>query len=162
MIMRAWRVTKAIHAHDAFSGNGAANDGGRWNSTGTLVVYTAHSISLACLEVLVGGIKIDLLRRSFVVIPVDFDSSLAATISSLPKAWNEYPPAPATQRIGDEWVKNGNSAVLMVPSAVIMGEFNYLINPTHADFSKLSIGSPEKLTFDQRLVALLNPPVGKA
>jgi len=40
---------------------------------------------------------------------------------------------------------------LKVPSVVIKEEFNYLIKPLHPDFKKLSIGKPEKISFDKRL-----------
>ncbi|MCP4191062.1 MAG: RES family NAD+ phosphorylase, partial [Planctomycetaceae bacterium] len=47
----AWRLIKANHADDAFAGEGAKRWGGRWNSKGVRVVYTAESLSLATLEV---------------------------------------------------------------------------------------------------------------
>jgi RES domain-containing protein len=48
----AWRLIKANHADDAFAGEGAKRWGGRWNSKGVRVVYTAESLSLATLEVI--------------------------------------------------------------------------------------------------------------
>jgi RES domain-containing protein len=41
--------------------------------------------------------------------------------------------------------------VLKVPSTVVGKEFNYLINPVHPEFSKLSIGTPETIVFDPRI-----------
>jgi len=38
-----------------------------------------------------------------------------------------------------------------VPSTIIREEFNYLINPRHPDFKKLSIGSAQKFAFDPRM-----------
>jgi len=38
-----------------------------------------------------------------------------------------------------------------VPSTIIREEFNYLINPLHPDFIKLSIGSAQKFIFDPRI-----------
>lgn len=51
--MRTWRLTTARHAHTAFTGEGARRYGGRWNAKGVPVVYTAGSLSLAMLEMLV-------------------------------------------------------------------------------------------------------------
>jgi RES domain-containing protein len=49
----AWRIVKARHAATAFSGKGAADNGGRWNSRGVAVVYASITKSLAVLESLV-------------------------------------------------------------------------------------------------------------
>jgi RES domain-containing protein len=45
----AWRIVKEKHATVAFSGEGAAKSGGRWNSRGVPVVYTSSTKSLAAL-----------------------------------------------------------------------------------------------------------------
>jgi RES domain-containing protein len=39
-------------------------------------------------------------------------------------------PVPvAAQAIGDAWDRNANSAVLRVPSTLVPGESNFLLNP---------------------------------
>jgi RES domain-containing protein len=154
MKLRAWRVVKRKHKGDAFSGEGALKYGGRWNSIGTPVVYTSESLSLATLEILTGGISLQLLG-SYVRIPVDFDVSLIESLdlAGLPRGWANYPPSTKTQRIGDNWAHESRSAVLRVPSVVIKEEFNYLINPFHRDFKKISIGVPEGFSFDKRLLS---------
>jgi RES domain-containing protein len=47
-----WRLTPLRHAREAFTGEGAASYGGRWNFPDTPLVYCAESRSLAALEVL--------------------------------------------------------------------------------------------------------------
>jgi RES domain-containing protein len=49
-------------------------------------------------------------------------------------------------------VRENRSAVLAVPSVIIPEEFNYLLNPAHPDFKKISIGKPEPFAFDPRLL----------
>jgi RES domain-containing protein len=41
--------------------------------------------------------------------------------------------------------------VLFVPSAIVPGERNLLLNPEHADFHKIRIGARMPFTFDQRM-----------
>ena len=53
---------------------------------------------------------------------------------------------------GDLWVASGGSAVLRVPSVIVPGESNYLLNPGHADFRRLRIGAPASFPFDARLL----------
>jgi RES domain-containing protein len=153
MKIRAWRVVKGKYGEEAFSGEGASKFGGRWNSTGTPLVYTSESLSLATLEILTGGISLSLLGN-YVKIPVDFETFLVEffAAANLPKEWRSYPPSIKTQKIGDNWVKESKSVVLKVPSVVIKEEFNYLINPMHPDFKKIAIGKPERYLFDKRLL----------
>ena len=42
--------------------------------------------------------------------------------------------------------------LLAVPSVIISGEPNYMLNPAHPDFKKIIIGKPEAFTFDPRLL----------
>jgi RES domain-containing protein len=152
MKIRSWRVVKKKYLTEAFSGTGALKFGGRWNSIGTPMVYSSDSLALATVEILIGGIFISLLN-DYYKIPVDFDKSLVETFdtSALPGEWDTYPPNTKTQLIGDNWITSLSSVFLKVPSVVIKEEFNYLINPLHPDFKKLSIGKPEKISFDKRL-----------
>ena len=54
--------------------------------------------------------------------------------------------------IGGPWVKEARSAVLELPSVIILGEPNYLLNPAHPDFQKIIIGKPQPFSFDPRLL----------
>ena len=51
--MRCYRLVKARHALEAFTGAGARSFGGRWNRAGTPMVYAAESLALAPLETVV-------------------------------------------------------------------------------------------------------------
>jgi len=53
--------------------------------------------------------------------------------------------------MGDAWIKSGRPAALRVPSVIVPGEFNYLLNPRHPDFSNLKFGEPAAFLFDPRL-----------
>ena len=131
---------------------GARLYGGRWNSPGIAMVYTAGSVSLATLELLVHLDNTSVLP-SFSICPVDFDDSLVELCdpATLPTDWNQSPPPTSLRTIGDDWISRGSSVVLRVPSAVIENENNYLINPAHPGFKKLVIGSMEAFKLDPRL-----------
>jgi RES domain-containing protein len=152
VIVTAWRITKRKYARNAFSGEGAREFGGRWNNPGTAIVYTAQSQSLAVLEMLVHLDSSDLLER-YVLIPVDFDQSMIRLVefSTLPKNWRADPPPAQLRSIGDDWILRGNSAVLQVPSVLVPGESNFLLNPGHQDFAKVRIGKPLSFRFNPRL-----------
>jgi len=148
----AWRIVKAKHAATAFSGDGAAKTGGRWNSRGVPVVYASTTKSLAALETLV---HLNLpVPFKYVVIRLQFDDALVEKIllNRLPADWRVEPPPPSTRAIGDAWVRERRSAVLALPSVLVPGELNYLLNPAHPAFKKISIGKPERFAFDPRLL----------
>lgn len=141
MRITAYRLTQTKYMETAFDGEGARLNGGRWNSLGTRMVYTASSLSLATLEILVHTEDISVIYELFSVIPISFDHSLVKTISgkSLPQGWNAPQSVSETQIIGDRWIEQGSLAILEVPSAVTGNESNYLINPFHPDFSLIKI-----------------------
>ena len=149
----AWRIVKPRRVGDAFSGEGARLFGGRWNPVGKPMVYAAESKALAALEILVhvddGG-----LMDEYLCIPVRFDKRLMRSLDlkSLPGNWRANPPPASTQEIGAGWLGEAGSVVLEVPSVLIPGESNYLINPLHPAFGKLGIGAPEPFEFDPRLL----------
>lgn len=152
MTIRAWRMVKERHAATAFSGEGAAVTGGRWNSRGSRVVYTSGAVSLAALESLVH--LNPLVRFTYVVFKIEFDESLVEKIlaSSLPADWMDQPPPPSTKQLGDRWVKRASSAVLELPSVIVPVESNFLLNISHPDFKMIRIGKPEPFSFDPRLL----------
>lgn len=149
MTITSWRIVKKRHSARAFDGEGARINGGRWNSVGVPAVYTAGSISLAILEMLVHG---DPPLAGYVVIPVAFDSALIedVKVGTLPAGWSMYPAPAAANGIGDEWLRSRRSVVLRVPSAVVPSESNFLLNPAHPEFSKLVIGDPVDHPIDPR------------
>jgi RES domain-containing protein len=152
MILHACRIVVARHAPTAFSGDGAEIFGGRWNSRGIPVVYTSCSAALAMLEMLV-HLKPRELLKSYVLFPVSFDKSLVESValSRLPRNWRDTPPPTSTQQMGDHWLTQAKSPVLRVPSAVVPAEYNYVLNPSHPDFRKITIGPRTPLKFDPRL-----------
>lgn len=151
--MRVWRLCRAGYAATAFDGEGAQLFGGRWNEKGVPVVYTSATLSLAVLEVLVHH-RVPLPPQDFVAISAELPPRLRPSVikpAQLPLAWQADPPPHALQRLGSEWAASSRSLVLAVPSALIPQEFNYLINPRHPDFARLTLTSPQKFPFDPRL-----------
>ena len=152
-VTTAWRIVKARYAPDAFDGEGARLYGGRWNSPGTAVIYTAESRELAMLEIL-AHLPAAALLALYVCIPVRFEARLVTTLNEreLPADWRVEPAPESTRQLGDAWARERRSAVWRVPSAVVPRESSYLLNPAHPDFDSLKIGEPEPIRFDERLL----------
>jgi RES domain-containing protein len=150
-----YRISQTKYAHDR---KGSGIDG-RWNSAGQYVIYTGGSLALSCLEKLAHSVGTSLQSGDFSVIIIEVPARLQVaeiTISHLVKLneqWARVINYPITQQLGDEWLRNMETAVLKVPSAIIDLEYNYLLNPAHPDFEKIKIRSVNKFTFDPRLKA---------
>jgi RES domain-containing protein len=147
----AWRIVNARHADRAFTGEGAQQTGGRWNSPGVPMIYVSEHKSLAVLEILVHLDPQDAL--SHLTFRIDFDESLVERLphDRLPVGWREEMPARVSRQVGDGWVRENRSAILAVPSAIIPEELNFLLNPMHPGFQRIAIGKPTPFTLDPRL-----------
>jgi RES domain-containing protein len=147
MSVSAYRVCRRIYAR--LDGDGARRIGGRWNSPGRPVVYMAQSVALAVLENLVHMSRQDY-PTGYVVVAATIPDHVS--ILDHTRFLNEDAPKESRQReAGDAWLKSRESAVLRVPSAVVVGERNYLINPKHLDFAQITVDPPVALRFDERL-----------
>ena len=76
-------------------------------------------------------------------VPVHIDEPLIEIPHSLPDDWRQIPTPPSTRELGSRWVVETRSVALRVPSAVVEGEFDYLLNPRHPNFARLEIGVPQ-------------------
>lgn len=149
---RLWRLCRSTYADEAFSGQGAFRLGGRWSPRNLAVVYCADSRSLAAMEILVHHIGTEVFRESlWVQIAADVPTDAIEIPARVPTEWRDPPPVASVQAFGAAWIREQRSAALRVPSSVVLGEFNYLLNPAHADFAKVRVGKPERFNFDARL-----------
>lgn len=150
--MIVFRLSKAAYSND-LSGKGAEKYGGRWNSKGVPAIYTCNSRALCVTEIAVHT-PLGNTPLNYKIITIEIpESTKLRELSSkeLPVDWNLLPHSHSTQELGDTFLNEGKQLVLKVPSAVVQGEFNYLINPKHKDFRKVKIKSSEAFNFDGRL-----------
>ena len=143
-------------AATAFSGKGAADNGGRWNSRGVPMVYSSTSLALAAIELFV--------HLEPIQAPGDLDF-ISATLpegepartihpGDLPPDWftgDELAGPHSTRELGDRWIRDSSSLALMVPSVSIRPEWNVLINPLHPRIRDLKIDAPQPFVFDARM-----------
>ena len=112
-------------------GEGARKYGGRWNSPGVAVVYTASSVSLAVLET---RVHLRTPPISYVLLAIQIDTSLAIqqTVDprTLPIGWQSN--IDVTRHIGDSIFTSTESLYLYVPSVVVSGEWNILFSDRFA------------------------------
>jgi len=151
--LKAWRLSKRRYAEAALTGEGARLLGGRWNPVGVPVVYASLSLSLAVLEVFVHmTAQAEPGDYVYVAVNLGIDEAEAerVDIERLPKDWRRV-DHPALREFGAEWARAKRSLALLVPSVVVDGEWNAVINPLHPDAAGMLIEAPKAFEFDERL-----------
>lgn len=150
--MEVFRIVKEKRA-DELSGKGASICGARWNSIGTEVIYTSCNKPLAMAEVLV-HLGYGMIPENYSIMTIfipDNTSICEVEAKDLPTNWDLVPPITLTQQLGDKFVVKAEFCLLKVPSVIVPGEFNILINPLHDEFSKIS-SKYDPFPFDKRLL----------
>lgn len=150
--MRVFRLSKRKYSR-ALSGKGTAKFGNRWNSKGTEMIYSAESRALTMAEVVV-HLTIATLPSDYVMIEINIPddiSFLEIKADKLLENWNIHPPSVNTQKMGDGFIDSLEACILKVPSAVVQGDCNYLINPYHKEFKKIKIYDVDDFPFDKRI-----------
>jgi RES domain-containing protein len=149
--MIVYRLARSKYIND-LSGIGARLTGGRWNSKGLGLIYTSSSRALCMAEIAVhlplGILPLDYCLAQ-ILIPDTF-SIESVDIKKLPDGWNQFPGISTTQTIGDKFILDNKNMILKVPSAVVQGDYNYLINPLHTGIKKIKVREVEPFTFDER------------
>jgi RES domain-containing protein len=153
--MRVFRIGAVLFTStrkEAFSGNGGLYASARWHTAGQPIVYTAQSLSLAALEILVR------LKQTNDIQPFSFYSAevpdpLILKPDSYPARWKSR--LAVSRAFGDAWLEAKTTPAMLVPTIITPGEWNVLINPLHPQFSLTWIVSgPDVYTFDARLLPL--------
>ena len=148
-----YRVLRRAYARNPFGGEGAYRYGGRWSSPGVRLSYTSEHQSLAMLEYFVHLDKDDPPTDLVLAVAEVPDNATrdGVNVSELPKNWRDGAAPPELTRFGDEFVSDGKSCLLLVPSVLAPHEKNCLINPAHAVFSRIVFRDLEPLTYDTRM-----------
>ena len=151
--MKVYRLTRKKYSK-TLSGTGASLSGNRWNSKGVEIIYTADSRALAMAEVLF-HLPLNLLPRDFKMMCINIPKSIhihVYTPTDIPLLFRNPLNYTKTQFVGDEFIRLSTHCVLKVPSAVVYGDYNYLVNPFHKDFKKITIESTHDFPIDTRLI----------
>ena len=150
--MIVFRLSRKKYA-TALSGKGAAVYGARWNSQGVEMIYTAESRALAMAEVIV-HLSLAMMPDDYQMLSILVPDSVSVEVldtAILPKDWYVFPYTHKTQAIGDRFIYERHACILKVPSSVVNGDFNYLINPYHADFNMIEISEISDFAIDRRM-----------
>ncbi|HKS35335.1 MAG TPA: RES family NAD+ phosphorylase [Enterobacteriaceae bacterium] len=151
--MILYRLTKTKFLSTAWTGYGAKEAGGRWNSVGTAMIYASEAASLTMLETLVHLHAAHILD-AFTLLRIEIPDAQVqlADMAGLPENWASEEAPPELAAYGDAWSDTREAIALRVPSSLSPVEFNYLLNPSHPDFWEIARQATEiPFQFDTRL-----------
>jgi len=153
--MVIYRITKQRYKN-ILSGKGAEIYGGRWNSIGTPALYTSENRALSVLELLVHTPK-GILPPKYTIltlnVPAKFeDQIISIPRNKLPKNWNALQPEVESMEIGDKYFTEFKTLGIIVPSTIIKGENNIILNPIHVSFNEITITTKLEVELDERLL----------
>lgn len=152
-MIQAYRLAFTDSIATAFRPRGAP---GRWNSKGTVVVYTAEHPALAALEMLTAwDVYVDFGRYHLYLCEID-EHAIQDAIPDVRDSRLDIHDVEATREYGDAWVLARRSVALRVPSVVSAASYNYLLDPDHPDFDtstrRIHLGP---YRYDARLLELI-------
>jgi RES domain-containing protein len=130
-----WRFTR----HLALDGRGGLLASARWHSRGRAILYCAPNPATALLEVLVHSAVRDVQAFGgfhFVKLDLPDDVGIESVQEGqLPPDWSRR--IDLTRDWGDRWLREERSAALFVRSVLVPETYNSLVNPRHAEASRL-------------------------
>jgi len=149
--MQVWRLFPGRFRDSAFTGVGGLYAARRWNHLGTPMVYTATSRALAALEFFV-NLEPNEAPEDLLIAEASLPHECieALDLKLLPRNWKALNNL-RCRDLGSAWAASLRSVALKVPSAVVDGDWNLLLNPKHPDFAKAEIGPVKPFRFDERL-----------
>ena len=147
--MTVHRLGDAGGLYPAYSGLGAAAYPGRWNARDQRVVYTCEHYSTALLEKLVRTTVMPT-RQQRIEITLPAGLSYEALGPESLRGWDD-PVVRSARAFGARWYAEARSVLLFVPSVIAWPDRNVLINETHPDAARMSVGEETLVRWDERL-----------
>ncbi len=134
-----------------FDGRGAMLKGARWSSPGHSVIYAALTQACAMLEILAYA-NTGKVPGHHKLITIDIPDPVAVERVDPRQVpgWDDRNHL-QSRLYGDQWLTEQRSVALIVPSVIARHDYNIVINPLHPDITKLTVGHPEDIYWDERL-----------
>ncbi len=137
--MIVYRICKLYPPdNNPIDGKGAAKYGGRWNSEGVKMIYTASSLALARSE-LARHTNLASIPDGYRIYEIEIPDQEYEHVTPLPLDWNSNYEPQSTKILGDNYFLNSKVLAIIVPSVLDYNSFNYLLNPQSSTFNLVKV-----------------------
>lgn len=149
-VLKCYRVGDPNGTYPIFDATGSRLYPGRWNTSACPVLYASEHYSTAMLEKLVHGSGRMSPNQHCVEITIPSGVSYEQFNAAKVPDWAHSTSA-ASKQFGDTWQASRRSLLLIVPSLVARIESNFLLNPDHPEFKKVTASLRQPIWWDARL-----------
>ncbi|WP_027687214.1 RES family NAD+ phosphorylase [Rhizobium leguminosarum] len=147
------RIGDPAGTYPIFDATGSTIAPGRWNTSGSPIIYTSEHYSTALLEKLVHGSGRLPPNQHYVTITLPRGLSYEVFSEPALPGWDSM-PANVSKAFGERWCQEKRSAILLVPSVVARVDRNILINPAHPEFPSITTSLHQPVFWDRRLFGM--------
>lgn len=149
--MQVFHLGNTTYARQ-LTGEGARLFGGRWNKKGDACIYASGTRSLCVLEYAV-NVSLDDIPPdlSFTEYTVPDKLCRVIPLNDLPENWFALRPPFSAKLFGSALLADVNCVCFAIPSAVVVAELNFILNPAATHFDQVKIVAVEPFIFDQRI-----------
>lgn len=155
-VLTAYRMGDPDGEYPIFDATGSVRAPGRWNTPASPMLYASEHYSTAMLEKLVHGSGSLPPNQHFVVITIPNGASYEMFDTAKVPDWYLESARPS-KAFGEAWQRERRSLLLIVPSVVARPEFNFLLNPEHKEFPRVTCSLHQPVWWDKRLFAPTAP-----
>jgi RES domain-containing protein len=153
--MLIYRITKERYVETYNGLGGSYEDGARWNLPGTPVLYFGLSAAVAMLEMANYTSSPRMVPSSYrlAVYEIPEDAQIdRLDQEDWPEDWSHFPYPDSTQAIGDQWLREGQSFGLIVPSCAVSGGLGEImvVNPAHESVRQIRLIETRSDIFNPR------------
>lgn len=151
-VLTCYRIGDPRGAYPIFDSKGSTINPGRWNTSASPILYTSEHYSTAVLEKLVRGSGQLPPNQHYITITIPSGISYEMLDPAALPDWYLETGA-ASKPYGESWQQQRRSLLLIVPSVVARVESNFLLNPQHPEFGKVTPSLHRPVWWDRRLFA---------
>jgi RES domain-containing protein len=108
---------------------------------------------MCILELKANSVSFQTIREGFHFIKSEIYSD-DLKVSEVPESFytkNWIKEKTLSQKYGNKWFRLKKSPLLKIKSSVLSTDYNFIINTSHPDFSKLKFSEPQKIPLDVKL-----------
>ncbi|HTR17668.1 MAG TPA: RES domain-containing protein [Acetobacteraceae bacterium] len=156
-VLTAYRIGDPNGAHPIFDATGSKLYPGRWNMAASPMIYASEHYSTAMLEKLVHGSGSLPPNQHFIEITIPNGIAYELVDPAHLPGW-DAPAGAVSKAFGAAWQRSRRSLLLIVPSVVARMEHNFLFNPEHPEFPRITHGLHRPVWWDNRLFASSTAP----